>query len=906
MRAAIYARVSTGRQERDQTIDSQVAALRQWAEAHGHDLQARHVFIDEGCSGARLDRPGLDRLRDAAREGEIDLIAVYTPDRLARRYAYQILLLEEFRKAGCAVEFVERPISDDPRDHLLLQIQGAIAEYKRAVLSERFRRGKLQKARAGHWLAGEAPYGYRYVCKRDGVPGHVVVDEAEAVVVRMLYRWLIDEQMSVRQIVKRLAGGSWRPRCGSRLWSKCVVHHILSDPFYKGVAYANRFAYVAPKRRRTTTRRKTDNVCRQPRSQEEWIPVPVPAIVDEATHQQAAAQLARNAARSFRNNRRQKYLLRCLLVCRTCGRAMFGLTYPAGPGRGAHSYYKCHGKDADSERICPQSRAKVEELDAAVWDHVTRLLDDPATLLAQFEAYARRADEARAGECAEEQRLAAQLRRLDREEQRLVDAYQAEAIDLAELRERQSQIAGRRGILKAQYDQQVLLRSQRQTAQQILHDVTDFCERIRAGLDRASFADKQRIVQLLVDRIIVGEDSLEIRHVIPLRGQDPAAIVMPSEPQNGVGGPTEVNASNGVDERLRPDGVGPTPDVRGPAVIHRVVPGVSVGVDEPGVPREERRRRIARAADRQVEHGVRVRRVTDVHPGVGRPPRGQQRHRGVVGVECGRQPDAVAHQPVQRFEHAGTRADLVAQRGPRDVPPEPAKDRLLPVQRQVVDVLRHDDVREQSGGCGAARDRIWRERPLSHLRVVASAFATSARVGRPHDLSDEKRRGSVVEPLGYVGPDPDAGLFATRIRPLCLGQVDLDPLSRQVGRAPATTVTASLRARGVGRRVRCEGCVGGWRWRVGIGNLIERGRPGDALALPAETHPHEPVDVGLLPLDGGPQFDHGAEQFLVHPPQVRDLGPKDDEFGVALRCGRHIPATRDLAGWFRARHGISM
>jgi site-specific DNA recombinase len=557
MRAAIYARVSTGRQERDQTIDSQVAALRQWVAAHGHDLQDRHVFIDEGCSGARLDRTGLDRLRDTAREGEIDVIAVYTPDRLARRYAYQILLLEEFRKAGCSVDFVERPISDDPHDQLLLQIQGAIAEYERAVLSERFRRGKLQKARAGHWLTGETPYGYRYVCKRDGVPGHVVIDEAEAEVVRMLYRWLIDEQMSVRQIVKRLAGGPWRPRCGKRLWSKCVVHHILSDPFYKGVAYANRYSYVAPRRRRTTTRRKTDNVCRQLRPQEEWIPVPVPAIIDETTHQQAAAQLVRNAARSFRNNRRHEYLLRCLLVCRTCGRAMFGLT-DTTRGRRSHSYYRCHGKDPDSERICPQRRAKVEELDAAVWDHVIRLLDDPATLLAQFEAYARRADEVRAGECAEEQRLSAQLRRLDREEQRLVDAYQAEAIDLAELRDRQSQIAGRRGILKAQYDQQVLIRSQGQTAQQVLLDVTNFCERVRTGLDRAGFADRQRIVQLLVDRIIVGEDSLEIRHVIPLRGQDEAAIPKLPAPQIGPGGRTEVNASNGGDERLRPDGVHPT------------------------------------------------------------------------------------------------------------------------------------------------------------------------------------------------------------------------------------------------------------------------------------------------------------------------------------------------------------
>jgi site-specific DNA recombinase len=149
MRAAIYARVSTGRQERDQTIDSQLTALRQWATAQGHDLPDALVFTDEGYSGARLDRPGLDRLRDAARSGEFEILGVYTPDRLARKYAYQVLLLEELRKAGCEVAFVQRPLTEDPHDQLLLQIQGAIAEYERAVLGERFRRGKLQKARAG-------------------------------------------------------------------------------------------------------------------------------------------------------------------------------------------------------------------------------------------------------------------------------------------------------------------------------------------------------------------------------------------------------------------------------------------------------------------------------------------------------------------------------------------------------------------------------------------------------------------------------------------------------------------------------------------------------------------------------------------------------------------------------------
>jgi site-specific DNA recombinase len=135
MRAAVYARVSTERQERQQTIDSQLAALRAWAEAEGHDLNDRHVFRDEGYSGTRLDRPGLDALRDAVRDGEVEILGVLAPDRLARRYAYQVLLLEEFRRAGCAVAFLSRAISDDPGDQLLLQIQGAVAEYERAVLA---------------------------------------------------------------------------------------------------------------------------------------------------------------------------------------------------------------------------------------------------------------------------------------------------------------------------------------------------------------------------------------------------------------------------------------------------------------------------------------------------------------------------------------------------------------------------------------------------------------------------------------------------------------------------------------------------------------------------------------------------------------------------------------------------
>src|SRR3990170_2350271 len=325
VQVAIYARVSTERQERDQTVESQIAALKAWVDQHNYTLGPEHVYVDEGYSGSRLDRPALDRLRDAAQSGEFDLVAVLSPDRLARKYAYQVVLLEELRKAGCEVVFLHHPISDDPNDQLLLQIQGAIAEYERALLGERFRRGKLQKARSGQIVAGKAAYGYRYVHKQESVPGHLLIDEAEAEIVRMIYRWLIDEQMTIRQILKRLNGGPWYPRGGKHPWSAAVVHHILADPVYVGTAYVNRFRYVpALKPRKPKGPRSSENPCRQFLPKEEWIAIPVPAIIDQETQEKAQAQLARNAALSFRNNVKYTYLVRSLLTSKTRGLAMFG------------------------------------------------------------------------------------------------------------------------------------------------------------------------------------------------------------------------------------------------------------------------------------------------------------------------------------------------------------------------------------------------------------------------------------------------------------------------------------------------------------------------------------------------------------------------------------------------------
>ena len=264
------------------------------------------------------------------------------------------------------------------------------------LLGERFRRGKLQKAREGHFIGGRAPYGYRYIPKRDGVPGHLVVDETESELVRMLYGWLIEERMSVRQILKRLNEGPWLPRSGSSRWSASVVHHILSDPVYSGTAYANRYRYVPPKKPQGRGPRSGENTSRKLRPKEEWIPIPVPPLIDQQTHRLAQAQLERNAKLSFRNNKKYSYLLRCLLSCESCGLAMFGVTYKATQRQPERRYYQCHGKDpilSAREHKCTQRPAKAGELEEAVWEHVKGLMRDPERLLSQFEEFARSTSE---------------------------------------------------------------------------------------------------------------------------------------------------------------------------------------------------------------------------------------------------------------------------------------------------------------------------------------------------------------------------------------------------------------------------------------------------------------------------------------------------------------------------------
>jgi site-specific DNA recombinase len=197
MRAAIYARVSSEKQEKERTIGSQLEALRGYAANNGMELIEE--FTDEGYSGARLDRPALDRMRDLAERGGFDVLLTYCTDRLARKFVLQALILEELERFGVKAIFFEGGAVDDPLSKLMHQITGAVAEFERAKISERYRRGKLYRARHGEIVSPDVPFGFKKIPRRDGVPAHVEIDETEAAVVRRIFEAYVKRGRTVRQ-----------------------------------------------------------------------------------------------------------------------------------------------------------------------------------------------------------------------------------------------------------------------------------------------------------------------------------------------------------------------------------------------------------------------------------------------------------------------------------------------------------------------------------------------------------------------------------------------------------------------------------------------------------------------------------------------------------------------------------
>jgi site-specific DNA recombinase len=194
--AALYARASTTRQQHDATIASQVSAILEYAATHGYVINDHHHYLDDGYTGATLDRPALDRLRDAVAAGELEVVVMVAPDRLARQFAYQYLVTEEFEQAGCEVVFLSQPTAETPTERMFREMTGVFADYERAQIAERCRRGRLFWARQGRLWMTEAPFGYTFRPRTESCPSTLVINEPEAEILRQIFGWLVNEHLS--------------------------------------------------------------------------------------------------------------------------------------------------------------------------------------------------------------------------------------------------------------------------------------------------------------------------------------------------------------------------------------------------------------------------------------------------------------------------------------------------------------------------------------------------------------------------------------------------------------------------------------------------------------------------------------------------------------------------------------
>ena len=526
LRAALYARVSSQQQADANTIASQVEALRERVRSDGLKLDDEFCFRDEGHSGATLLRPALERLRDLAAAGVLDRLYVHSPDRLARSYAYQVLLLEEFRRGGIEVVFLNRPIGRSPEEDLLLQVQGMMAEYERAKIAERSRRGKRHAARGGsvNVLSG-APYGYRYVGKlAGGGRARFEVHDEHAAVVRQMFDWVGVDGHSIGDVCRRLQEQKVLSPKGKAFWDRTTVWGMLRNPAYVGRAEFGKTRVgparpkLRPQRGRPAHGRRTGSTDEAPA--EDRVPIPVPAVVSEAVFAAVAEQLATNRKRRRESQRGAKYLLQGLVVCGGCGYAFYGkpLSRASGKGKTRHyAYYRCIGTDGyrfGGKRVCENKQCRTDTLDRAVWDDVCALLADPDRVRREYEV--RRSQTRGKGTRASDQvgKLIAQVKRGIA---RLIDAYEEGLLDKAEFEPRVREAKARLTKLQGEAETAAKRESEDAELATAIGQLEGFAERVRSGLQAADGNARREILRALVKRVEVGTDAVKVVYKVDPR-----------------------------------------------------------------------------------------------------------------------------------------------------------------------------------------------------------------------------------------------------------------------------------------------------------------------------------------------------------------------------------------------------
>jgi site-specific DNA recombinase len=488
VRCALYGRVSTAEQAKDgYGLQAQLHDLRALAAKRGYTIVEE--YTDEGVSGATLDRPRLDALRQAIKAREVDVVLAHASDRIARDLNFLLLVRHEMLKAGVKMEYFTHSPDDSAVGQFQEQVLGAVGQLERAMIRERTARGRRQKARSGLIPAGPAPFGYRRDPDR---PGTYVVDVAEAEVVRRMFAWIIDGASS-GVVASRLNAQSIPTRNGAR-WDRPSVCRLLRNSTYKGTAVYNRTtlgeASTTPK----------------PRDESEWIVIPVPAIITSAQFSRAEQQLERNRTRLV-GKPGYAYFLKGVAKCGTCGHSLVGTNEPK------RRVYRCHGR-RDLAAPCREKAVRCDVLDGAVWREVVGFLKDPSRLLPTVKAKALALDADRADAAAVRADLDRQLAKVQGQRSKLLDLYLIDGVTKAAFETKDGPLKAEEERLHAALHEAVVVQEAVVVDSSRHHAAVAYCKLVAKGVDHLDEAGRRQLLGRLVDRVVVHADRIEVHGLL--------------------------------------------------------------------------------------------------------------------------------------------------------------------------------------------------------------------------------------------------------------------------------------------------------------------------------------------------------------------------------------------------------
>lgn len=512
--AALYARVSTDKQEQEKTIDSQIAEVKERIKSDKNVLGGDLEFQDDGWSGELLARPGLDALRDGIKEKRFEVLYVYDLGRLSRTFLNQLILIEEIKSSG--VELISlHDINAETGEQVFAQrVMGVFHDYERVKIGERMRRGKEYKARKGLIVNGPAAYGYDYIPKTKEDEGVWRVNEEEAEVVRKIFHWVADEKLTVRGVIRRLyeLGITTKKNKRGAIWGNGPVCRLLRNEAYVGRAYYNKNYAVVPEHPKNNDHyKKVKKSSRRQRIRDEWIKIPVTPILDESLFNRVQEQLKLNQKFNKRN-RKTKCLLPQKVSC-ICGRQR------NIEGVRDHRYYRCTDRiyRFPLPRQCKASGVDAFHLDSMVWNNVLKLFTNSDLIKDQAKRWTD--SQVKQKDYTQDNVISLEklVKKYDEEEDRYVKAYGSGAITLAKLQEKTKDVRERRLAIESQ-----IMSSTEAKPKSVVNmaQIDNLPQKFSKMLQLLTFEEKQLFLRDVLERVVVGDGTkVSVKGAIPVESE---------------------------------------------------------------------------------------------------------------------------------------------------------------------------------------------------------------------------------------------------------------------------------------------------------------------------------------------------------------------------------------------------